>query len=98
MSRVLLILAGGGGFFLLVYAIGSWIFASRLIAQTFAPANPADFAGAGLPEPEVVSIPGEGVTLAGWFFANPRREGCAVVMLHLFHGVEERRDGVVLRL
>ncbi len=71
----------------LVYGGVSWVFSDKLIAQTFKPLGPVDLAAFGLPQPEEATIPGDGgATLAAWYFANPRHERCAVVMLHGFGG------------
>ena len=71
---------------LLGYGIVSWVFSDKLIAQQFTPLGDSDPAEFGLPEPEAATIRGDGVDLAAWYFANPRDEGCAVVMLHGFSG------------
>jgi uncharacterized protein len=75
----------------LVYGAVSWVFSAKLIGQQFTPLGEVGPADVGLPQPEVVSLPGDGVTLAGWYFANPRGAGagCAVVMLHGFSGSKE---------
>lgn len=70
----------------LVYGGVSWVFSERLIGPEFAPPGPVDFGEFGLPQPEVATILGEGVHLAGWYFQNPRDAGCAVTMLHGFGG------------
>ena len=69
-----------------VYGAVSWVFSDKLIAPQFKPLGAADPGTFGLPRPASVKIPGDGVTLAGWYFANPRRERCAVIMLHGFGG------------
>ena len=71
---------------LLLYAGVSWLFSERLIAPDFKPLGPVDAQAFGLPQPETTKIPGDGVTLAAWYFENPRRSRCAVVMLHGFGG------------
>jgi pimeloyl-ACP methyl ester carboxylesterase len=68
------------------YGAISWLFADRLIGQTFPSDEPAPFAEYGLPEPESVTIPSDGVSLAAWYFTNPRAAGCAVVVVHGFSG------------
>ena len=68
------------------YGIVSWVFSEKLIAQQFTPLGPVDFAEFELPQPEQVTIRGEGVDLASWYFDNPGAEACAVVMLHGFGG------------
>ena len=73
----------------LVYGAVSWVFSAKLIGQQFTPLGEVGPADVGLPQPEEVSLPGDGVTLAGWYFANPRGAGCAVVMLHGFSGSKE---------
>jgi predicted esterase len=35
-------------------------------------------------------VPGDGVTLASWYFPNPRHERCAVIMLHGFGSAKAR--------
>ncbi|MCP9486131.1 MAG: alpha/beta fold hydrolase [Gaiellaceae bacterium MAG52_C11] len=71
---------------LLLYAGVSWLFSERLIAPTSRPLGAVDARAFGLPQPETTTIAGDGVTLASWYFENPRRSGCAVVMLHGFGG------------
>jgi pimeloyl-ACP methyl ester carboxylesterase len=71
---------------LVAYAGVSWLFSEKLIAQQFTPLGPVDFAAYSLPNPERLTIRGDGVDLASWYFANPGRAGCAVVMLHGFGG------------
>lgn len=73
-------------FAVLAYGAISWVFSDKLIGQRFAPPAPVDVTKFGLPQPQVTAIPGEGVTLAAWYFENPRNAGCAVVMLHGFGG------------
>ena len=69
-----------------VYAVYSWVFSDKLIASPFKPFGAVDVATFGLPLPANLKIPGDGVTLAGWFFANPRKQRRAVIMLHGFGG------------
>ena len=69
-----------------VYAGVSWVFSDKLIAPQFKPLGAVDVAKFGLPQSASVKIPGDGVTLAGWYFANPRKQRCAVIMLHGFGG------------
>jgi uncharacterized protein len=64
----------------------SWIFSDKLLATAERPLGPTDPAAYGLPEPTVVEVPGAGVKLSSWSFANPRNEHCAVIMLHGFGG------------
>ncbi len=71
---------------IVIYGAVSWVFSEKLIAAKFAPLGPVNVAAFGLPQPEAVTIPGDGVSLAGWYFANPRNAGCAVVMLHGYGG------------
>ena len=71
---------------LLLYAGVSWLFSERLIAPTSRPLGAVDVQTHGLPQPEATTVPGDGVTLAAWYFENPGRSGCAVVMLHGFGG------------
>jgi pimeloyl-ACP methyl ester carboxylesterase len=69
------------------YAGVSWIFSDKLIAPQDRPLGKADPTEYGLPKPTVVLVPGaDGITLASWYFANPRSEHCAVIMLHGFGG------------
>lgn len=68
------------------YAGASWVFSERLIGQRFAADGSIDPGEFGLPEPEEMTIAGDGVGLAAWYFQNPRDAGCAVVMLHGFGG------------
>jgi pimeloyl-ACP methyl ester carboxylesterase len=70
----------------LVYGAVSWIFSNELVAQQFTALGPVDFSESTLPEPESLTIRGEGVSLAAWYFDNPRDAGCATVMLHGFSG------------
>lgn len=76
----------GTALVVLGYGAVSWLFSERLIAPTFAPLGATDVKAFGLPQPEEAAIPGDGVTLAAWYFENPRDSGCAVVMLHGFGG------------
>ena len=70
----------------LIYGAVSWVFSSKLLVAPDKPLGPVDLAAVGLPKPEPVEVPGDGVKLSGWLFANPRHERCAVVMLHGFGG------------
>ncbi len=72
-----------------VYGAVSWVFSAKLIGQQFTPLGEVGPADVGLPPPEDITVPGDDVTLAGWYFANPRGAGCAVVMLHGFGGSKE---------
>lgn len=70
-----------------VYVAGSWYFsgiivkfnAQSLEQQQARHGSPADY---GLPAPEETAIPGDEVTLAGWYFANPAEGDCGVILLH----------------
>ncbi len=70
-----------------VYIAGSWYFSSMIVKFNAQPleqqqarhGDPADY---GLPAPEEVTIPGDGVALAGWYFANPAGGDCGVILLH----------------
>lgn len=70
-----------------VYLAGSWYFsgiivkfqAQSLEEQRAEHGNPADY---GLPAPEEVTIPADGVTLAGWYFDNPAGGDCGAILLH----------------
>lgn len=84
MRRRILIIAGL--IFVVVYGGVSWVFSERLIGQDFERPGQSDVSEFGLPQPEVTTIPGQGVDLAAWYFRNPREAGCAVVMLHGFGG------------
>jgi pimeloyl-ACP methyl ester carboxylesterase len=68
------------------YGIASWVFSEKLVAQQFTALGPVDVTEYGLPQPQNVTIQGDGVSLAAWYFDNPRDERCAVVMLHGFSG------------
>jgi uncharacterized protein len=69
------------------YAGVSWIFSDKLTAPQDRPLGKVDPADYGLPKPVVVLVPGaDGITLSSWYFANPRNEHCAVIMLHGFAG------------
>jgi uncharacterized protein len=70
----------------IAYVGVSWVFSDKLIAAQARPLGTVDPAKYGLPRPAVVDVPGGGVKLASWFFANPRKEHCAVIMLHGFGG------------
>lgn len=80
-----------GGIVLLVYGIGSYYFANLVVAGTTstlaesaaAVGEPAEY---GLPQPEAVQFPGDGVTLAGWFFENEADADCAVMFMHGYTG------------
>jgi hypothetical protein len=70
-----------------VYLAGSWYFSGMIVkfqAQSLDEqrAEHGDPASYGLPAPEEVTIPGDGVTLAGWYFANPAGGDCGVILLH----------------
>ena len=88
MILIALVLVGA-----LVYAAVSWFFSEQLIAQKFKALGPVDVTTYGLPQPESDRIRGDGVDLASWYFANPRKEGCAVVMLHGFSGSRQELLG-----
>ncbi len=70
-----------------LYVAGSWYFSGLIVKFNVQPLEqqrvkhgaPADY---GLPTPEEVAIPGDGVTLAGWYFANPTDADCGVILLH----------------
>ena len=66
---------------LIGYGAVSWFFSEKLVAQQFTALGPVDFDEFALPEPETATIQGEGVSLAAWYFDNPRDEQCAVVCL-----------------
>src|SRR5687768_14630738 len=84
--RWLLILASGLLLVLVLYGAVSWFFSDRLIGQKFPPLGPTDVTAFGLPQPEDARIPGDGVTLAAWYFENPQDRDCAVILLHGFGG------------
>lgn len=86
LRRISVALGSVAVLLLVGYTAVSWLFSERLIGQKFAPLGAVDVAAFDLPQPEEVTFEGDGVTLAGWYFANPRNEGCAVVMLHGFGG------------
>lgn len=87
MKRSLAIIAVLLAVLAVVYLAGSWYFSRMIVKfqtksleqQRAANGTPADF---GLPAPEEVTIPGDGVTLAGWYFANPAGGDCGVILLH----------------
>ena len=56
---------------LVAYGGVSWLFSDKLIARQFTPLGPVDFAELSLPQPETVTIRGDGVDLGSWYFANP---------------------------
>jgi dipeptidyl aminopeptidase/acylaminoacyl peptidase len=64
----------------------SWVFSDKLIAPQDRALGKVDPGEYGLPQPTVVDVPGDGVELSSWYFANPRAERCAVIMLHGFGG------------
>ena len=64
----------------------SWVFSEKLIAPQDRPLGKVDPTEYGLPKPTVVDVPGDGVKLSSWYFQNPRKERCAVIMLHGFGG------------
>jgi pimeloyl-ACP methyl ester carboxylesterase len=64
----------------------SWVFSDKLIAPQDRPLGKTDPTAYGLPEPTIVHVPGDGVTLSSWYFPNPRNGHCAVIMLHGFGG------------
>jgi uncharacterized protein len=70
----------------IAYVAISWVFSDKLLAAQERPLGAVDPAAYGLPEPAVVEVPGDGVELSSWFFRNPRKERCAVIMLHGFGG------------
>ena len=79
------------GLMLVAYGAAAWYFSNLIIAsdtESLAEAaadgdTPADF---GLPEPEAITINTGQVTLAGWYFDNPRDGECGLMFLHGFHG------------
>lgn len=84
--RWIVILVAIGVVALVGYGAVSWFFSEKLVAQQFTALGPVDFDEFALPEPETATILGEGVSLAAWYFDNPRDERCALVMLHGFSG------------
>ena len=68
------------------YGAVSWVFSNKLLAAQARPLGKVDPTQYGLPKPTVVEVPGNGVKLASWYFPNPRKERCAVIMLHGFGG------------
>lgn len=74
------------------YFTTAWVFSGLIIADDTeslaeAAAEGDTPAGAGLPEPEPVTIDaGNGITLAGWYFDNPTDAGCGLMFLHGFRG------------
>jgi pimeloyl-ACP methyl ester carboxylesterase len=86
VRRGLRIAVGVGLVLLLAYGVVSWVFSNKLIAQQFTTLGRVDFDEFEVVDPEQVTIRGDGVDLAAWYFENPRDEDCAVVMLHGFSG------------
>jgi pimeloyl-ACP methyl ester carboxylesterase len=70
----------------IAYLAVSWVFSDKLLAAHERPRGAVDPAAYGLPKPALVDVPGDGVKLSSWFFANPRTQRCAVIMLHGFGG------------
>jgi uncharacterized protein len=70
----------------IVYVGVSWVFSDKLTAAQERPLGKVDPAEYGLPNPTLVVVPGDGVKLASWYFRNPRKQHCAVIMLHGFGG------------
>lgn len=67
------------------YGAVSWVFSDTLIGQQFPTSDEqVSFADFGLPDPESVTIPNGQTRLAGWYFPNPGKAGCAVIQLHGF--------------
>ena len=56
---------------LVAYGGVSWLFSDKLIARQFTPLGPVEFGEFSLPQPATVTIRGDGVDLASWYFANP---------------------------
>ena len=70
-----------------IYGAVSGVFSDKLIGGQFLPPDEeANFADFGLPRPEMVTVTNGQTQLAGWYFANPRAAGCAVIVLHGFTG------------
>ena len=69
-----------------IYIAISWVFSDKLIARQFSSDEQVQFSDFGLPSPQEVTIDNGKTHLAAWYFANPRAEKCAVVMLHGFTG------------
>lgn len=99
MKKVWWIVAIVIGLGLLVYAGGSWYFATVLIAaetqpleDSIARMEAAGVDGEGLPEPELISVQNGDVTLEGWFYENPADADCAVLLLH---GYRSTRAGAL---
>ena len=87
MKKALVIVAVILALLAAVYLAGSWYFsgiivkfdAQSLEQQRADHGSPADY---NLPAQEEVTIPGDGVALAGWYFDNPAGGDCGVVLLH----------------
>ena len=87
MKKALVIVAVILALLAAIYLAGSWYFsgiivkfdAQSLEQQRADHGSPADY---NLPAPEEVTIPGDGVALAGWYFDNPAGGDCGVVLLH----------------
>ena len=80
------VLVTAGVLVIVAYGAVSWVFSDKLIAPQFKPLGAVDVGRFGLPRPANVKIHGDHATLAGWYFANPRKQRCAVIMLHGFGG------------
>jgi hypothetical protein len=97
MKKALAVIAVLLAAFAILYIGASWYFSSFVVkfdvksldAQRVEKGTPADF---GLPQPEEVAIPGDGVTLAGWLFDNPQDGDCGAVLLH---GITDNRYGML---
>lgn len=70
----------------IAYVAVSWAFSDKLLAAQERLLGTVDPAKYGLPKPVPVDVPGDGVKLASWYFRNPRKQHCAVIMLHGFGG------------
>ena len=55
------------------YGAVSLLFSEKLVAQQFTALGTVEFSDYDLPEPENVTLPGEGVNLAAWYFVQPYR-------------------------
>ncbi len=97
MNRALVIIGVVLLVLLAAYLVASWYFSDMIVkfdTDDLAEerAEHGDPAGYGLPAPEEVQIPANGVTLAGWYFENPGEGDCGVVLMH---GITGSRYGML---
>ncbi|GAB4529622.1 MAG: hypothetical protein Tsb0020_46400 [Haliangiales bacterium] len=83
------VLCGAAAALIGVYVAISWLLSSMMVRfdvhtlesdrQRRDIDSPAQF---GLPAPLDVTVPGAGVSLAGWLFVHPERRGCGAIISH----------------